>query len=85
MADFNSERRYALYKRFYIGDEASGYRLHLEDYEGTAGINSSYKNYEYSGCECHKNEERSYNILVNVMDFKSKGDHFSKIKRRLII
>lgn len=39
MADFNSERRYALYKRFYIGDEASGYRLHLEDYEGTAGIN----------------------------------------------
>ncbi|XP_052677644.1 fibrinogen C domain-containing protein 1-A-like [Crassostrea angulata] len=37
MADFNSERRYALYKRFYIGDEASGYRLHLEDYEGTAG------------------------------------------------
>lgn len=41
MADFNSERRYALYKRFYIGDEASGYRLRLEDYEGTAGINSS--------------------------------------------
>lgn len=37
MADFNSESRYAVYKRFYIGDETTGYRLHVEDYEGTAG------------------------------------------------
>ena len=38
LEDFNNEKRYALYKRFYIGDETNGYRLHLEDYEGTAGI-----------------------------------------------
>lgn len=37
MADFNSESRYAVYKRFYIGDETTGYQLHVEDYEGTAG------------------------------------------------
>lgn len=61
MADFNSERRYALYKRFYIGDEASGYRLHLEDYEGTAGINSLNKNYEYSGRKCHK---KGVNVIL---------------------
>ena len=38
LEDFNNEKRYALYKRFYIDDETNGYRLHLEDYEGTAGI-----------------------------------------------
>lgn len=37
MADFNSESRYAVYKRFYIGGETTGYQLHVEDYEGTAG------------------------------------------------
>ncbi|XP_062607006.1 ficolin-1-A-like [Saccostrea cucullata] len=37
MSDFNNEKRYALYKRFSIGDEAHGYNLHVEDYEGTAG------------------------------------------------
>lgn len=42
MADFNSESRYAVYKRFYIGDETTGYRLHVEDYEGTAGISTLY-------------------------------------------
>ncbi|XP_062590025.1 ficolin-1-A-like, partial [Saccostrea cucullata] len=37
MSDFNDEKRYALYRRFSIGDEAHGYNLHVEDYEGTAG------------------------------------------------
>lgn len=37
MVDFNSERRYVLYKRFYIGDEVSGYCFYLEDYEGIVG------------------------------------------------
>lgn len=63
MADFNSERRYALYKRFYIGDEASGYRLHLEDYEGTAGII-----FFNSGRKGHKK-----GVNVNVFDFKLKS------------
>lgn len=63
MADFNSERRYALYKRFYIGDEASGYRLHLEDYEGTAGIN-----FFNSGRKGHKK-----GVNINVFDFKLKS------------
>lgn len=40
LADFNSESKYAVYKRFYIGDETTGYRLHVEDYEGTAGIST---------------------------------------------
>ena len=34
LEDFNNERRYAIYKRFYIGDESSGYRLNVEDYTG---------------------------------------------------
>lgn len=64
MADFNSERRYALYKRFYIGDEASGYRLHLEDYEGTAGIN-------FFLIQAGKAIKKGVN--VNVFDFKLKS------------
>ena len=50
LEDFNNEKRYALYKRFYIDDETNGYRLHLEDYEGTAGIdlNGIYFNFVYS-------------------------------------
>lgn len=38
LTDFNNETRYALYKKFYIDDETNGYRLHLEGYEGTAGM-----------------------------------------------
>ena len=38
MTDFNNETRYALYKKFYIDDETNAYRLHVEGYEGTAGM-----------------------------------------------
>ena len=38
LADLNNVRKHALYKRFYIGDENSGYILHVQNYEGTAGI-----------------------------------------------
>ena len=44
MTDFNNERRYALYKKFYIDDETNGYRLHVEGYEGTAGMKPYSKN-----------------------------------------
>nr|XP_022296409.1 techylectin-5A-like isoform X2 [Crassostrea virginica] len=37
LEDFNNERRYAIYKRFYIGDESSGYSFNVEDYTGTSG------------------------------------------------
>ena len=43
LEDFNNERRYAIYKRFYIGDESSGYRLNVEDYTGTSGITLKVK------------------------------------------
>lgn len=43
LEDFNNERRYAIYKRFYIGDESSGYRLNVEDYTGTSGKKSKRK------------------------------------------
>ena len=38
LADFNNVQKYALFKRFYIGNENSGNQLHVQDYEGTAGI-----------------------------------------------
>lgn len=43
LEDFNNERKYAIYKRFYIGDESSGYRLNVEDYTGTSGKKSKRK------------------------------------------
>lgn len=43
LEDFNNERRYAIYKRFYIGDESSGYSFNVEDYTGTSGKKSKRK------------------------------------------
>jgi hypothetical protein len=37
MGDFNNVRKYALYRRFSIADERSGYVLSAADYEGDAG------------------------------------------------
>ncbi|XP_062575996.1 fibrinogen C domain-containing protein 1-A-like [Saccostrea cucullata] len=44
MGDFNSVRKYALYRRFSIGDEHSGYVLTVEDYVGDAGDSFSRHN-----------------------------------------
>lgn len=38
MTDFAGQSRYAVYNRFSIGDESSGYKLTIEDYQGTAGL-----------------------------------------------
>ncbi|XP_011457135.3 techylectin-5A-like [Magallana gigas] len=62
MADFNSESRYAVYKRFYIGDETTGYRLHVEDYEGTAG--DSFTN--HNGAQFYtKDRDNSISCALN--------------------
>ena len=37
MTDFAGESRYAIYRRFSIGDESQGFKLLVEDYQGTAG------------------------------------------------
>ena len=38
MTDFAGESRYAIYRRFSIGDESQGFKLLVEDYQGTAGL-----------------------------------------------
>lgn len=37
MSDFAADSRYAIYRRFLIGDEKQGFKLLIEDYIGTAG------------------------------------------------
>lgn len=37
MSDFAGESRYAVYRRFSIGDENQGFQLLIEDYIGTSG------------------------------------------------
>ena len=37
MTDFAGESRYAIYRRFSIGDESQGFKLLVEDYQGTSG------------------------------------------------
>lgn len=51
MESFNGEKGYALYSRFYVGDEASKYQLQVDGYSGNAGnhygvcLNSSQSNH----------------------------------------
>ncbi|XP_056001671.1 fibrinogen C domain-containing protein 1-A-like [Ostrea edulis] len=52
MGDFNSVRKYALYKRFSIGDEHSSYVLTAEDYDGNAGDSLA----EHSGHQFYTKE-----------------------------
>lgn len=37
MERFNGEKAYAVYSMFYVGDEASKYKLRVHGYSGTAG------------------------------------------------
>lgn len=37
MSDFAGESRYAVYRRFSIGDESQGFKLLIEDFIGNAG------------------------------------------------
>lgn len=37
MERFNGEKAYAVYSRFYVGDETSKYKLLVNGYSGTAG------------------------------------------------
>ncbi|KAK3106413.1 hypothetical protein FSP39_019450 [Pinctada imbricata] len=37
MTDFAGENRFAVYRRFSVGNESQGYTLMVEDYQGTAG------------------------------------------------
>lgn len=45
MSDFAGESRYAVYRRFSVGDESQGFKLLIEDYIGNAGCMSLDKNY----------------------------------------
>ena len=38
MTDFAGESRFAIYRRFSIGDESQGFKLLVEDYQGSAGL-----------------------------------------------
>ncbi|XP_061195431.1 fibrinogen C domain-containing protein 1-like [Saccostrea echinata] len=44
MGDFAGETRYAIYRRFSVGDESQGYKLTIEDYTGTAGDSMARQN-----------------------------------------
>lgn len=44
MSDFAGESRYAVYRRFSVGDEGQGFKLLIEDYIGNAGCMSLDKN-----------------------------------------
>lgn len=44
MSDFAGESRYAVYRRFSVGDESQGFKLLIEDYIGNAGCMSLDKN-----------------------------------------
>lgn len=45
MSDFAGESRYAVYRRFSVGDESQGFKLLIEDYIGNAGCMSLDENY----------------------------------------
>ncbi|XP_052679056.1 ryncolin-2-like [Crassostrea angulata] len=44
MSDFAGESRYAVYRRFSVGDESQGFKLLIEDYIGNAGDCMSFHN-----------------------------------------
>ncbi|XP_065937089.1 ryncolin-2 [Magallana gigas] len=44
MSDFAGESRYAVYRRFSVGDEGQGFKLLIEDYIGNAGDCMSFHN-----------------------------------------
>lgn len=44
MKDFNGDHAFAHYDKFYLEDEAHGYRLHVDDYRGNAGDSLSNMN-----------------------------------------
>ena len=39
MEDFDNAKKYAVYRTFSVGDNDSGYRLTVGDYDGNAGKN----------------------------------------------
>ena len=38
MVNWHNMKRYAMYENFHIAGEDDGYRLHVGNYSGTAGI-----------------------------------------------
>ncbi|OPL21542.1 fibrinogen 1c domain-containing protein, partial [Mytilus galloprovincialis] len=44
LQDWNNETKYALYNTFNLGNEASGYKLTIGGYSGTAGDSVIYNN-----------------------------------------